>query len=149
MPFARPPRWQALNVLRGIVALAFLAHAIVRLVNGSVPRFGAFLEAAGLPQGVVVVFVISAVEIIGGSLLAVGVCVRPVCAALAGIVVGGIVLIHAGNGWFVGEHGVGGMEYSVLLLAALFVLAAERAEIDPAVSHSGTQALAATERPPA
>ena len=32
-----------------------------------------------------------------------------------------IWLIHRHNGWFVGEHGVGGSEYSVALLAMLLV----------------------------
>lgn len=36
----------------------------------------------------------------------------------------GITIIHAANGWFVGEHATGGMEYSILLVATLFALAA-------------------------
>lgn len=115
----------AMLVLRGVVALAFMAHALVRLVNGSVPQFGAFLERCGLPQGVPLVYAISAVELVGGSLLMLGWCVRSSCVALGAIVIGGVVLIHVHQGWFVGEHGVGGMEYSVLLVAALLVLAAE------------------------
>lgn len=111
-------------VLRGTVALAFMAHAVVRLVNGSVPQFGAFLEGQGFPAGVPLVLAISTFEIAAGTALLLGLAVRAVAAGLAVIVVVGIVLVHAGNGWFVGEHGVGGMEYSVLLLAALAVLAA-------------------------
>ena len=40
------------------------------------------------------------------------------------IAAGGIVLIHAKLGWFVGEHGVGGMEYSLCLIVALLAIAA-------------------------
>jgi putative oxidoreductase len=36
----------------------------------------------------------------------------------------GIALIHRHLGWFVGEHGTGGSEYSVSLLLALLVIAA-------------------------
>ncbi len=36
----------------------------------------------------------------------------------------GIVLIHRHLGWFVGEHGTGGSEYSVALIFMLLVLAA-------------------------
>jgi putative oxidoreductase len=36
----------------------------------------------------------------------------------------GLILIHAANGWFVGEHGTGGMEYSILLMAVLLAIAA-------------------------
>jgi putative oxidoreductase len=44
---------------------------------------------------------------------------------LGAIVAGGIVLIHARLGWFVGEHGTGGSEYSVALLVLLLLIAAQ------------------------
>lgn len=119
-----PTPRQSIFVLRGTVALIFMAHALVRLVNGSVPQFGAFLEARGFPWGTSLVMLISAYEIIGGMLLAFGVRVKLVCAGLAVIALVGIVLIHRNLGWFVGEHGTGGMEFSWLLVAALLVLAA-------------------------
>ncbi|MEP7262267.1 MAG: DoxX family protein [Usitatibacter sp.] len=118
-----PTLAQSLLVLRGYVALLFLAHAVVRLANGSVPQFGAFLESRGFPYGTWVVMLISAGEIAGALMLAFGWRVRCACAYLAFIVAMGIVLIHAGRGWFVGEHGAGGMEYSWLILAALLVTA--------------------------
>ena len=40
------------------------------------------------------------------------------------IAIMGIVIIHAARGWFVGEHGVGGVEYSLSLIAGLVVLIA-------------------------
>jgi putative oxidoreductase len=118
-----PASLHSLTLLRGTVALIFMAHAVVRLVNHNVPQFGAFLESLGFPAGVVLVWLISGYEIGGGLLLALGIGVRWVCAGLALIVVMGIVLIHAQLGWFVGEHGTGGMEFSVLLVAALLVIA--------------------------
>lgn len=126
-----------MRLLRGIVALIFMAHAVVRLANGSIPQFGAFLESRGLPAGVFLVHAISAFEIIGGGLLAVGVRVKWICSGLTLIVLGGIALIHAQRGWFVGEHGIGGMEFSWLLVFALLALAAEdhaRAAERPAAS---------------
>jgi len=36
----------------------------------------------------------------------------------------GIVIIHWQFGWFVGEHGTGGMAYSLSLMASLLVIAA-------------------------
>lgn len=125
MPPLMPSRIVAMQLLRGALALIFLAHAVVRVVNGSVPQFGAFLESRGLPFGVQLVHAISAYEIVGGSLLAIGVRVKWVCAGLAIIVLGGIALIHAHLGWFVGEHGVGGMEFSWLLMFALLAVAAD------------------------
>ena len=53
--------------------------------------------------------------------------VRWAASGLVVIVAVGIWLIHRHNGWFVGEHGVGGSEYSVALLAMLLVIAAHDA----------------------
>ena len=52
---------------------------------------------------------------------------RWAASGLAVIVAVGIWLIHRHTGWFVGEHGVGGSEYSVALLAMLLVVAASDA----------------------
>lgn len=119
---------QALVLLRATIALLFMAHAVVRLVNGSVPQFAVFLEGAGFPAGTLLVLAISAYEIVAGLLVALGVCVRWLCGGLFAIVLIGIVLIHARLGWFVGEHGTGGVEYSLALMAGLLVIAAADAE---------------------
>ncbi len=115
-------RESSLVVLRGVVALIFLAHAVVRLMNGSAPGFAEFLEAKGFPLGFPLVLAISLTEITCGLLLLAGVFLRCACILLGVIVVCGVWLIHAANGWFVGEHGIGGMEFSVLLCAALLVV---------------------------
>lgn len=115
---------QALVLLRVAVAVLFMAHAVVRLVNGSMPRFGLFLESRGLPWGYAIVWLITIWEVAAGSLMALGRWVRPCAAGLLAIAAGGIALIHAPLGWFVGEHGVGGMEYSLCLIVALLVLMA-------------------------
>ena len=114
----------ALLLLRAVVALVFMAHAVVRVVNGSMGQFAAFLEAQGFAPGLVWVWMISACEIVAGLLLLLGVRIAAASMGLLLIVLGGIVLIHARIGWFVGEHGTGGMEFSWLLVAALLVLAA-------------------------
>ncbi len=119
-----PTAHQSILLLRGTVALIFMAHALVRLVTWSVPQFALFLETQGFPWAIVLVLMISAYEILDGILLALGIRVKLVCAGLAFIVLMGIVLIHRQLGWFVGEHGTGGMEFSWLLVAALLVLAA-------------------------
>jgi len=38
------------------------------------------------------------------------------------VILGGIVLVHFKNGYFVVGHGQGGVEYSLLILAVLVVL---------------------------
>ena len=119
-----PPLHFSLLLLRAVVALVFMAHATVRLANGSVAQFAAFLESQGFAHGLVWVGMISGWEIVAGLLLLLGWRMRLACAGLLVIVLGGIALIHARFGWFVGEHGTGGMEFSWLLVAALLVLAA-------------------------
>jgi putative oxidoreductase len=137
----------ALLLLRGMVALIFLAHAVMRFVIGTVPQFALFLDNAGFPQSYLLVLLISAYEISGGILLALGVKVKWVCAGLMFIVLMGIVLIHARLGWFVGEHGVGGMEFSWLLVFTLLLLAAvdhERGRLNRSVDFLQTGASSAT-----
>lgn len=114
--------YAAMVAMRWVISAIFLAHAGVRLWAWTVPQFGAFLESVGFPYGKAIVLVISAYEIIGAVMLALGVWVRYVTVGLALIVAMGIVLIHARLGWFAGEHGTGGMEFSVLLISGLMVL---------------------------
>lgn len=119
---------QSLLILRIAVAVIFLAHAIVRICNGSIPQFSEFMESKGLPYGVAWVWAITAYEISGGILLLLGKYTRWLSAGFIILLLVGIVLIHASLGWFVGEHGTGGCEYSVLLIVALLVIAAEKRE---------------------
>ena len=121
-PFVDPAGAQAL--LRVVVAVLFMAHAVVRIVNGSIPPFAGFLAREGWPFALALVWSVTAAEIVCGALLIAGCWVRWATAPLALIAAMGIVIIHWDRGWFVGEHGTGGMEYSVALLAALCVVAA-------------------------
>lgn len=115
---------EALFILRVAVAVFFMAHAVMRIVNGSIPQFSLFMGNIGFPQPTLWVVAITTFEIIAGVLLALGYAVKWLVPGFMAIALGGIVLIHARLGWFVGEHGVGGMEYSVSLLVSLLVLLA-------------------------
>jgi putative oxidoreductase len=116
----------SLNILRVTIALIFAAHAAARIAFETIPIFGEFLESKGLPAGNALVWGITAFEIIGGILLALGYMQRLIAYLLIVLLIVGIVLIHAQLGWWVGEHGDGGMEYSVALIAGLLVIAAEK-----------------------
>lgn len=126
-PFSRYP-WispqLALHVLRVATAGLFMAHAIVRIANGTIPQFAGFMETRGFPHGAAWVWAITAYEICAGTLIVLNRGVRWAASGLAVIAAVGIAIIHRHNGWFVGEHGIGGSEYSVALLAMLLVLAA-------------------------
>ena len=114
----------AIIVLRILTALIFVVHAIVRVVGATIDRFGEFLNDKGFVYGVLIVWILTIYEIAGGLLLAIGIFARWLALGFIIIIAVGIVIIHAANGWFVGEHGTGGMEYSFLLIAALLVIAA-------------------------
>jgi putative oxidoreductase len=121
-PFLSPA--QALCLARIAVALLFAIHAVVRIINGSIPRFAAFMESAGFPDGTATVWAITATELVAATQLIAGRNIRVACAALMTIAVGGILLIHRHFGWFVGEHGTGGSEFSVALIVLLIVVSA-------------------------
>ena len=117
-------RSHAILILRVSVAIFFMAHAAVRIVNGSIPSFAGFLASKGIPFSLSVVWIITVYELAAGTMMALGCHVRCITVGFFVIAAGGIVLIHAQLGWFVGEHGVGGMEYSLCLIVALLVIAA-------------------------
>ena len=114
---------QALAIQRVCVALLFMAHALVRVANGTIPHFADFMRQRGWPAATELVIAITLAEIGCGVLLILDRHTRLATVPLAAIALGGIVIIHWTNGWFVGEHGTGGMEYSVALLVALLVVA--------------------------
>jgi putative oxidoreductase len=123
---------RALTVLRIAVAIFFMAHAAVRIANNSIPQFGLFLESKGFIYGTLLVWLISIYELTGGILMAVGRYVRQMATGLFVIAFVGVLLIHQQNGWFVGEHGIGGMEYSFSLMVSLVVIAAADTESNKA-----------------
>jgi putative oxidoreductase len=114
----------SLVLLRIFTAGIFIAHAAVRIGGGTITRFGDFLNNHGFTHGITWVWGITLFEIIGGTLLAIGFFTRWLSAGFIILLLVGIVIIHAANGWFVGEHGSGGSEYSAVLIVALLVIAA-------------------------
>lgn len=126
----------ALLLLRVVTALLFMAHAVMRIVNGTIPNFAKYMESVGLPQPTAVVWAITLCELIAGTLIIAGYYVRWASTSLFIIAATGIVLIHRHFGWFVGEHGTGGSEYSIALMIMLIVVAATDREKMPAASAS-------------
>ena len=113
----------ALTLLRAGTAGLLIVHGVARAYLGIVDDFGVALNSWGFPAGLAVAWTITAVEIAGGTLLAAGVLVRPLSAWFAFQLAMGIYLIHARAGWFVVGAGRNGMEFSVLLILCLVVIA--------------------------
>ncbi len=113
----------ALTILRAGTAAILIAHGVARTALGIVDDFGAAFAHWGFPAGSVLAWVVTIVEIGGGAALAAGRLVRPLTLWFAIQLAAGVYLIHARAGWFVVGAGRNGMEFSVLLLVCLLVIA--------------------------
>ena len=120
-----------LTLLRAATALLLVVHGVARAWLGIVDDFGVALNSWGFPAGFALAWTITIVEIVGGALLAAGIFVRPLCAWFAFQLLMGIYLIHGRVGWFVVGAGRNGMEFSVLLILCLIVIAMTRASALP------------------
>jgi putative oxidoreductase len=118
----KPARW-GLTILRLAVASVFVIHGVARVALGTVGGFGTFLASAGLPAGPAVAWTLTAVEIVGGVALALGLAVRPLALWFGMEIATGILMVHRKAGWFVVGAGQNGAEYSVLILASLLAAA--------------------------
>ena len=112
-----------ITILRVAVASIFVIHGVTRALNGTVDDFGGFLSGSGLPAGGAVAWVLTAVEIVGGVVFALGLAVRPLALWFGPEIAAGIVMVHGKEGWFVVGAGRNGAEYSALILACLLVVA--------------------------
>ena len=119
MPNRERRATQALFVLRLLLAGLIAAHGWARWLSGGVAPFGEWLDSLGFPLGFWLAAGITAFEILGTPLLALGRWVSALCLVYCGIYAVGIALVHWPAGWFVVGLGRNGMEYSVLLIAGL------------------------------
>ena len=98
--------------LRVALGVMFLAHsAILKFYVFSLPATAQFFESIGLPGWSA--YVVFAMEVVGGTMLVLGIQARWVAIVLLPILVGA-VWTHAGNGW-VFSYDNGGWEYPLYL----------------------------------
>ena|SRR5690349_15799806 len=115
---------QMLIVFRIVVSLLLVAHGVMRLSAGTVNGFGEFLNSKGFVIGPAIAWFLTCFEIAGGLIMAMGYFIKWIAAIFIIELTMGIILVHAQNGWFVVGHQSGGVEYSVLLIFSLLVIAA-------------------------
>jgi len=112
----------ALLALRVLLAGLIAAHGWARWIFGGVVPFGTWLDGLGFPFGLGIAIGVTAIEIVGTPLFALGRAVFLLSLLYSAIYGMGIVLVHAPAGWFVVGLGRNGMEYSVLLIACLLAV---------------------------
>lgn len=105
-------------VLRVSLGVMFLAHSLLlKVFVFTMPGTVQFFASIGIPGPLA--YAVVAAEIIGGTLLILGVRTRMVLLALTPVMLGAL-WFHAGNGWVFSNKG-GGWEYPVFLLIAMGV----------------------------
>jgi len=103
------------TLLRVSLGTIFLAHsAYLKVFVFTVPGTVGFFESLGLPA--LAAYGVLAAEIVGGTLLILGVRVRETAAVLA-VVSLGATWAHSGAGWVFSNEG-GGWEYPLFLALA-------------------------------
>lgn len=109
-------------ILRMLMGIIFMAHAIARLADYTIPGFGDFLNSKGFPSGFYLAWAVTLFELVGGFCMFLGYFTRLFCIGEIIILLTGIILVHWKNGWFVVGKTLGGIEYSVVLIIVLAVI---------------------------
>ena len=130
---------EALTVIRVATAILMLIHGVYRATHeGYVSGFGGFLESKGFPMGVALATAITAWELVGGVLLMLGKWTRWVALVFAVELTGGLVMVHAPEGWFVVGGGRNGMEYAAMLIVTMLALAWDGRNTSGRLQHPGS-----------
>jgi putative oxidoreductase len=113
----------SLDFIRVAVAVLIFIHGATRASIGGVEPFGEWLGSQGFPFGLQQAWAVTIYELTSPLLILARRFVTIACLGHIFILSVGLVLVHAPNGWFVVGAGRNGVEYSVLLIAALIAIA--------------------------
>lgn len=112
-------------VLRIALAAVFFMHGIPSIFTGAVNNFGnQYLNQVGFaPIGLPLAWAIKLSHVACAILLILNRYIRVAAFVTIPILVAGIIMIHAAEGWYVVGGGRNGVEFNVLLISALVYLA--------------------------
>ena len=108
-------------LLRLSLGIMFYAHAWLKIKVFTPAGAAKYFESLGVPGSLA--YWTMAAEIVGGTLLILGIETRWVALLLVPLVLGTIVLVHGKNGWLFTNKD-GGWEYPAFWTVGLLVLAA-------------------------
>lgn len=106
------------TLLRVALGVMFLAHGLLKWLVFTLPGTAEFFASVGFPGWTA--YPVTALEILGGAGLVLGVLTRPL-AALLTLELAGASTVHFANGWLFSNKD-GGWEYPVFLAVACAVL---------------------------
>ena len=111
-----------LAIVRVVLGVIFIAHGAPS-VFGGMEGTTAFMESVGMPLPAVAAWASSLLQFLGGIALVGGFLVTPIALLLTAWSMLSIVLVHAVRGFYVvGPNANGGIEFHLLLTAALLML---------------------------
>ena len=130
--------FSAIGGIAGTISLVLLAPALAEIALNFSSFEYFWLGAMGLIPGRVPEPILTIANRVSLLLVAVFAVVAPLTGmewSVYGLhfAAGGIVLIHRHFGWFVGEHGTGGSEYSVALIVLLLIVIADDHDRRPGI----------------
>jgi putative oxidoreductase len=111
-------------LLKLTLAVTMLAHSVPVMINGGVNAFGrSFLDPAGFaPFGLPLAWAIKLSHVAMAAALVSGRFLKPLGWITISVLVGGIIMVHGREGWFVVGGGRNGVEFNVLLIAAFLTV---------------------------
>jgi putative oxidoreductase len=105
-------------LLRIMTGVVFAAHGAQKVFTMGLPAVTGFFTQAGIPLPSLSALVVSYVELLGGIMLIFGLLTRVAAFLLACNMVGAIVFVHLGKGFFLPE----GYEFALTLLVSTIAL---------------------------
>jgi putative oxidoreductase len=111
-------------ILRIPLVIIFIMHSVPSMFDGGVNAFGTqYLDSQGFaPFGIYVAWLIKLSHVAFALALVLNKYLKPLAWLTIVILLVGIVMVHAVNGWFVVGGGSNAVEYNVLLIAVISYL---------------------------
>ena len=126
----------ALLLLRIVTGAVFVARGYRSWFVDGMDATAASLAGSGVPQPTLSAYLAGTVELIGGSLLIIGLLTTLVATILALLALAAAYFVHLSQGFFVET---GGVEYTLVLAAALLmvvVFGSGRASMDKVLTRA-------------